>query len=349
MKKLIFFFTCVALLGQLSAQNPFKELGIKDSDYLTLSDGRYDEFHGYNDYERVGSAIIDMRTNKIARFIDRDSVIDEGMAELDMTTRFLTIDPMAEKYSQMSPYAYCANNPILFIDPNGKEISFSYEYEKDKDGKYVVNKNGGYNLTGVTMNVTGKVINVSGKDVDMNAATEGISSMLESSFSGEIDGVSFKTNSNLTVANTMDDVSESDHVFAIADISKIDGKTVTGGANDFGGKVAFLNSDYFSGAWDKNIGNTGERTAGHEFGHLSNLRHGGGYFNIMEQGAGNSWFSMSTDVANAQLKKIHTAFGLGLLNQGSNSEMLPIYNYSAGNTSFKKMPNRGKVKSLINY
>ena len=120
MKKLIFIFMFVALLGQLSAQNPFKELGIKDSDYLTLSDGRYDEFHEYNDFERVGSAIIDMRTNKIARFIDRDSIIDVGMAELDMTTRFLTVDPLAEKYFQMSPYVYCSDNPVNHIDPDGR-------------------------------------------------------------------------------------------------------------------------------------------------------------------------------------------------------------------------------------
>ncbi|MDR2057209.1 MAG: DUF6443 domain-containing protein [Dysgonamonadaceae bacterium] len=35
------------------------------------------------------------------------------------TGRFLTIDPMAEKYPWISPYAYCLNNPVLFIDPDG--------------------------------------------------------------------------------------------------------------------------------------------------------------------------------------------------------------------------------------
>lgn len=33
-----------------------------------------------------------------------------------------TPDPLAEKYYSISPYAYCANNPIKFIDPNGKYI-----------------------------------------------------------------------------------------------------------------------------------------------------------------------------------------------------------------------------------
>jgi len=28
-----------------------------------------------------------------------------------------TVDPMAEKYYSISPYAYCAGNPILLIDP----------------------------------------------------------------------------------------------------------------------------------------------------------------------------------------------------------------------------------------
>lgn len=35
--------------------------------------------------------------------------------------RFTTIDPMAEKYYNISPYAYCANNPVNLIDLKGKE------------------------------------------------------------------------------------------------------------------------------------------------------------------------------------------------------------------------------------
>lgn len=36
--------------------------------------------------------------------------------------RFMQTDPMAEKYYWISPYAYCANNPIRFIDPTGMKI-----------------------------------------------------------------------------------------------------------------------------------------------------------------------------------------------------------------------------------
>ena len=31
------------------------------------------------------------------------------------------VDPLAEKYYSISPYAYCANNPVNFVDPDGKE------------------------------------------------------------------------------------------------------------------------------------------------------------------------------------------------------------------------------------
>ncbi len=39
----------------------------------------------------------------------------------DILTGWLSVDPMADKYPSLSPYAYCAWNPIKLVDPDGKE------------------------------------------------------------------------------------------------------------------------------------------------------------------------------------------------------------------------------------
>ena len=36
--------------------------------------------------------------------------------------RFTTVDPLSEKYYLLSPYTYCGNNPILFIDKSGMDF-----------------------------------------------------------------------------------------------------------------------------------------------------------------------------------------------------------------------------------
>ena len=35
--------------------------------------------------------------------------------------RFTTLDPLAEKYPSVSPYAYCNCNPARYIDPDGRD------------------------------------------------------------------------------------------------------------------------------------------------------------------------------------------------------------------------------------
>ena len=35
---------------------------------------------------------------------------------------WLSVDPMAAKYPSLSPYTYCADNPVKLVDPNGEEV-----------------------------------------------------------------------------------------------------------------------------------------------------------------------------------------------------------------------------------
>lgn len=39
---------------------------------------------------------------------------------------WLSVDPMSDKYPSMSPYTYCANNPVRLVDPDGREIYFLF-------------------------------------------------------------------------------------------------------------------------------------------------------------------------------------------------------------------------------
>ena len=38
---------------------------------------------------------------------------------------WLSVDPMASKYPGLSPYVYCANNPVKLVDPNGETVIVS--------------------------------------------------------------------------------------------------------------------------------------------------------------------------------------------------------------------------------
>ena len=76
----------------------------------------------------------------------------------ELTAMWLSVDPMADKYPSISPYAYCIWNPVKLVDPDGRETYVAqnqdgtyrviggklnkdrniYLYKKDKSGKYTI-------------------------------------------------------------------------------------------------------------------------------------------------------------------------------------------------------------------
>ncbi|MDR0825278.1 MAG: RHS repeat-associated core domain-containing protein [Prevotella sp.] len=80
--------------GMSFAENSVSEQGLQPYKY---NNKELDQMHGVNMYD----------------YSARHLALD--------IPRFTTVDPLAEKYYSISPYAYVGNNPLKFIDPTGMD------------------------------------------------------------------------------------------------------------------------------------------------------------------------------------------------------------------------------------
>ena len=109
-----FFVSCIV------EENNYYPFGLKHSGYNEggFQASKYKgKFNGKEYQDELGLNVYDYHARSY-------------MSDLAKTT---THDPHAQNYYSLSPYSFLNNNPIVFIDPNGKDI---YRYD-DKTGALV--------------------------------------------------------------------------------------------------------------------------------------------------------------------------------------------------------------------
>lgn len=129
MKKALFLPILFLFSSYLLSQNenPFAKFGY-DVLVASSSKGEFKEFHDQEEIVEIGSVLFNTRTNQIVKILDKDSTT----IDISAATAAMSIDPHCERYYWISPYTYCLNNPIKFVDPDGRDIVLSIKYKGEK-------------------------------------------------------------------------------------------------------------------------------------------------------------------------------------------------------------------------
>jgi RHS repeat-associated protein len=93
----------------------------------------YEEYYPYGETSyRAGRNIAEVGLKRY-RYTGKEKDEESGLYYYgaryynSMIGIFISVDPEFEKYPEVSPYTYCLNNPMKFIDPDGKKVQIIFE------------------------------------------------------------------------------------------------------------------------------------------------------------------------------------------------------------------------------
>ena len=126
--------------GNVVYENGSQKYLLTEEGYVTLADTKYHyygivkETNHYYPFGGVFAATNNVQPYKYngKEFDSRNGLnwYDYGARHYDATFgRFVSVDPLAKQDYAVSPYTYCGNNPIMYIDPDGRFANPIYDQE----------------------------------------------------------------------------------------------------------------------------------------------------------------------------------------------------------------------------
>jgi len=171
--------------------------------------------------------------------------------------RWGVIDPHVENYYSISPYAYCANNPIRFVDPTGMDYGLTFD-----DKAKTVTVNATYYATSSSLksaNQSAKTLNQQSGNYTYTVGKGDDLTTYKVNF--EVKVVEVKIDPNLGEMGSLNTTLSADNsgqgnVYIVVPDSKLDANT----------NGATINGNYIQVKYSQQNANTGAHEMGHSLG-----------------------------------------------------------------------------------
>ena len=114
--------------------NPFKKYGFYPK-IATLSKGKYLEVHDIDSIISIGSVRFNRKSREIVELREIDLSDPDAQPYLDTAGRWFSPDPLSEEFSSWTPYNFAFNNPLKFVDPDGR-APFDWVHNRETNQVY---------------------------------------------------------------------------------------------------------------------------------------------------------------------------------------------------------------------